>query len=320
MSQFQLPVKYGSFCDRGFFYRHNCDTALALIASLNVPWHPTKTGDRFINRFVFIGFLWDLVNRRVSLPEVKRLKFLTRVSLFLQKSTESARVSLLDVQKIHGSLVHLCFVFPDGNSHLPCITYFITSFMGHDYARRYIPNSVVSSLEWWYERLSNPLAFRQLRPVSPLQDIGIYVDAATSWGIGIIIHGRWYAFRLSPSWKVPGRDICWLEAIALELLIYFLIQLGYTNAHLLIYSDSNGAIGAHSKGRSSNSEINLCVRRTYAASTASLLTPSFRYIESALNPADPISRGIIDLPSDQQMTRLFDLPLELSGLLSDYHV
>jgi hypothetical protein len=53
----------------------------------------------------------------------------------------------------------------------------------------------------------------------------IYVDASTSWGTGIIIGQCWAAFRLAPDWKRPGQDICWLEAIALELLVYFLVQL-----------------------------------------------------------------------------------------------
>ena len=273
ISQLQLAVKNGSFFYKGFSYRHDCGSTLDLIASLNVPWHPTKTGDQFVDIFTFIGFLWDLINHRVSLPEVKRLKFLNRVLLLLQSKEAHQKISLLDVQKIHGSLVHLCFVFPDGNSHLPCISFFITTFLGNDYARRHIPNSVSKSLRWWFNCLSDPSAFRQLYPTPLLQDLGIYVDASTSWGIGIIIKDQWYAFRLSPYWKIPGRDICWLEAIALEFLVYFLIQLEFNNAHLRIYSDSDGAIGAHSKGWSSNSEINLCVRWTYATSTASLLIP-----------------------------------------------
>ena len=94
----------------------------------------------------------------------------------------------------------------------------------------------------------------------------------------------------------------------------------FNNTHLHIYSDSDGAIRAHSKGWSSNSKINLCVRQTYAASTASLLIPSLAYIESALNPADQISCGIINLPLDKHLTCQFKLPLELTGLFIDHHV
>jgi hypothetical protein len=50
------------------------------------------------------------------------------------------------------------------------------------------------------------------------------VDASTSWGLGIVIGRRWYSFKLIANWKQPGRDICWLEAIAIELLYHFLIR------------------------------------------------------------------------------------------------
>ena len=175
------------------------------------------------------------------------------------------------------------------------------------------------SLNWWHSRLSDPHAFRQLRPLAELRNLGIFVDASTSWGIGIIIKDLWYAFHLADNWKIPGRDICWLEAIALELLVYFLIQLRFHDTHLHTFSDNDGTIGAHSKGRSRNSEINLCVRRTYAASAANLISLSFKYIESSINPADPISRGIMSLPHHKRLSRAFDLPNDLRGLLLDYH-
>jgi hypothetical protein len=136
------------------------------------------------------------------------------------------------------------------------------------------------------------------------------VDASTGWGIGIILGDCWYAFQLKTDWKVEGRDICWLEAVALELLVYFLIELGYQDCHLLIHSDNNGAIGAHEKGRSSNAAINLCVRRTYAATALHGIVPSFKYVESAANPSDPISRGDLGSPP-KQLPRLFKLPPDL---------
>ena len=225
MSQFQFPFETGPFIDGLHHYRHDCESSLGLIAPLNVPWHPTKTGDRFIPVFIFIGFLWDLPLRQVSLPDLKRLKFLDRVVTLIMKSENHEKVSLTDVQKIHGSLVHICFIYLDGNSRLPCLSNFMSSFKENEFTKRYIPNSVIAVLHWWRIRLNNPLAFHPLHPLPELRDLGIYVDASTSWGIGIIIKDRWYAFQLTNQWKAPGRDICWLEAIALELLVYFLAQL-----------------------------------------------------------------------------------------------
>jgi hypothetical protein len=46
---------------------------------LGIPWHPKKCID-FAYIFTYLGFLWDLVSRSVSLPEAKRLKYLAKVT------------------------------------------------------------------------------------------------------------------------------------------------------------------------------------------------------------------------------------------------
>jgi hypothetical protein len=190
--------------------------------------------------------------------------------------------------------------------------FFLTSnLLGDEHRRLYLSHAVTKTLSWWHTRLKDHLAFRQLHPLPYAKDIGIFVDASTSWGIGIIIDNYWWSIPLSAGWKQPGRDICWLEAVALELLFYFLHQLGHENVQLVIHSDSNGAIGAHSKGRSKNFEINLCVRRTYAISSSLLIFPQFSYIESSLNPADRISRGDMYLPISTRLRRCFEIPVDL---------
>lgn len=185
------------------------------------------------------------------------------------------------------------------------------SYNACDFSRRYIPGNVVRALRWWEKQLSDPLAYRQLRQLPPLEDRGIFVDASTSWGIGIIIGPAWRAFKLIDDWKVKGRDITWLEAVALELLFYFLVQDNVRDAHLLCHSDNNGAIGAHVKGRSANDAINACVGRSYAISISNNIIPSFRYIPSADNPADPISRGEPGPSHFQLLSLSFDLPRDL---------
>lgn len=67
--------------------------------------------------------------------------------------------------------------------------------------------SVKDVLVWCKQRLSDPLVFCQLKPLSPLEDLHIYVDASMLWGIGIIIRQQWYTFRLTDTWKTPGRSI-----------------------------------------------------------------------------------------------------------------
>jgi hypothetical protein len=131
MAQIRVPTEDGPFSDGGFKYRHDVDSSLALISSLGTPWHPIKTGKHFEFVMTFIGFTWDLTLRRVSLPEKKRLKYLDRLTKLLDKAALSRKVSLFEIRQIHGTLVHVCFVYCDGSSRLPPISNFECSFKGN---------------------------------------------------------------------------------------------------------------------------------------------------------------------------------------------
>ena len=175
---------------------------------------------------------------------------------------------------------------------------------------------MITDLKWWFQVLSIPDFHRKLLPWGPAQDIGIFVDASTSWGIGIVIAGHWIAFRLHEDWKVEGWDICWLETVAVEILIYILEAMGFANTTILIHSDNQGTIGLLSKGCSRNFHINLSVRRAYVVLTSCFITPELVYIASENNLADPISRG--ELGSEvTRITTLFSLPDELRRVFHD---
>jgi hypothetical protein len=227
-----------------------------------VPWHPEKGDGVFRDVFTFIGFSWDLPRKTVSLPETKRLKFLHRVSDFLERF-EHRQCHLLDVEKMHGSLCHVAFVYRDGRSRLPSLSNFATSLKGNRLTRRFPSRSAISDLKWWRDKLSTPGFTRDLNlSLSPV-DIGLFVDASTSWGIGIHFEAKWMAFRLDPDWKIEGRHIGWLETVAIELAVYLLCSRGFRNVHLLLHSDNQGTIGSISKGRCRNTHTNDSVRRTY---------------------------------------------------------
>jgi hypothetical protein len=242
-SIYRSPVPDGPFIDGDYRYTYDKDAAALRIAALRVPWHKEKGDPCFAFTHVYIGFLWDLPNRTVSLPPAKLAKFWEWVRLFLLLY-EQKRCPLHEVEKIHGSLCHVSFVYTEGHSRLPSLSNFPASFKGDEHKSRFPMRSMISDLKWWFETLSKPAYVRVLRPLGTLQDLGLYVDASTAWGIGILISGHWAAFRLLSAWKTPGRDICWLESVALEILFYFLEARQIRNANLLIHSDSQGAIGA----------------------------------------------------------------------------
>jgi hypothetical protein len=312
---FRYPVEAGFFQQDGFQYEYDRDEALSRISSLRVPWHKDK-GDLVFSYITnFIGFRWDLPGRHVSLPEEKQLKFRNRVRIFLDCFT-GYPCSLLDIQKIHGSLCHVAFVYTQGRSRLPSLSNFIASFLGNEFTRRYPPKSMLSDLKWWLQALAVPEFHRKLSVRGPCQDIGLFVDASTSWGIGIVIAGRWAAFKLREDWKIPGRDICWLETVAVEILVYILEAMGFSNITLLIHSDNQGTIGSLGKGRSRNFHINLSIRRSYIILASRFITPELTYIASENNPADPISRGELGSLATR-ITTSFSLPDELRQIFLD---
>ncbi len=152
----------------------------------------------------------------------------------------------------------------EGRSHLPSLSNFAASFKGDAFLTRYPPPSVFTDLRWWHATLLVAGASRLLIPRGPIQDLGIFVDASTSWGIGVLISGDWATFRLLDGWKIPGRDICWLETLAIKFAVYLLEARGVCNASILIHSDNQGTMGAVDKGRSGNHNINSSIRRIYS--------------------------------------------------------
>lgn len=315
---FRFPSLDGTFTsassDHTFLYDRA--SALARIASLQVPWHKSK-GHDFSPVFEFLGFTWSLSESYVTINEGKRIKNKGKVDSFLAMFSNN-RATLKDVQKIFGSLSHLTFVYIDMRSYLPPLSMFATSFSSNPHASRYPPPSVLSALHSWSRILSGPPIIRSLVPKGPAQDIGLWVDASMSWGIGVIIGKQWVAWKLSSGWKLPGRDIGWLETLAVELASLTLVHLGFSNLHLLLRLDNQGVIGSHDRGRSRNSECNLSIRRTGVTCTSSNISLSLTYVESGVNLADSISRGILGSPLCMISHHDIILPEEICSCFTTY--
>lgn len=200
---------------------------------LGVPWHPRKWTD-FSFIFVYLGFLWNLTERSVTLPESKRLKYFNKVSdVLLSLKTSSGRpgkLSCADAMSINGTLSHVSFVIPHGRTYLANLSHFIAGFPEHAHHASHHPApSLVSDLEWWHSILSALPPPRHLISRGPPQDVDLWVDASTSWGVGLVFRDKWSAWTLVDGWKGNGRDIGWLEAVAVELAILTLFNAGQTH-------------------------------------------------------------------------------------------
>jgi hypothetical protein len=152
---FRFPSPNGKFYGTvdGVIYRYDydLDSMKEMIAPLGVPWHKTKGSD-FSDIFVYVGFTWDLTQKTVSLPEKKRIKYLNKLTIFLQKY-EHAQVPKRELESVIGTLSHITFVFQHGRSFMSNLYEFLTDFK-NDYIPRYMRSSVISDLKWWHAILS----------------------------------------------------------------------------------------------------------------------------------------------------------------------
>jgi len=279
----------------------------------------------FSSTVLYIGFLWDLEAKVVSLPERKRAKYLARVDQFLLDASESgpgSGATLHDAQKLNGTLVHVAFVYRDGRPYLPTLQAFLMNFCNtHSRFVRLHPSSaVITDLKYWRHLLSIPSVFRSL-VARPTIDLDIWVDASTSWGIGLVVDGLWRAWALRPGWKRERRDIGWAESIALEFAIRHIHGLGITSSIIVVHSDNQGSIGQYRRGRGSNPQTNESIKRTYALIIQNDFDILLEYVESKHNIADAVSRGdTVALNPLSRLSRLFDTPIELAPFLIEHEL
>jgi hypothetical protein len=78
-------------------------------------------------------------------------------------------------------------------------------------ARHKLSKSVADDIDWWRQRLQDE--FVGMKIVCPPEPSNhqLFVDASTSWGIGLILDGKWLAWQLKEGWDTDGREIGWAE-------------------------------------------------------------------------------------------------------------
>lgn len=296
----------------GWSYAYDVEDIFRITEPLGVPWKLGKCF-RYASRVVYVGFMWDLQNRTVSLPEKKRMKTLAKLEAFYTKARDGP-VSLQATRSITGILSHVMFVYTAGRSYLESFFTFVSSFPESPaYRKPQSPHSLMPALRWWREILQRPGFSRSLTPRSRY-DPDVWVDASTSWGIGVIIGNKWAAWRWADGWQRQGRDIFWAEMIALELACLYLEQLGCMNMDIVVHSDNVGVITAFSKGWSKNPQVNLAIGRAGLVCMSCNFTLLPEYVESEKNRADGLSRGVIPRVATR-LSSLPSLPTELRKFL-----
>lgn len=281
---FRYPVNDGP----EFRYTYDSTLLFCTAYRLRWPWSLPKHRD-FASHFKYLGFLWDIKNRTVQIPSDKRHKYLARLSAWAKLSKHTVK----DAQALSGTLNHCCLVVPNGRSHLFHLNKFIAGFAhtASPFASHTVSQHLHNELSWWSSLLSQSFVGRSVSQPPPPISAAIFVDASTSWGIGVLIDDKWGAWKFNPSALSQGRDIGWGEMTAVELVVTALCVLFPSNSHFLIRSDNQGVLGAINSGHSRGIHQNASLSRLFSTLFMHNNFLSASYVHTSLNPADPISRG-----------------------------
>lgn len=283
----------------------------AVAEALGWPWKRTKTRP-FANIFVYLGFEWSITDRSAAIPTAKKDKFLAKIKAWLA----APKVSLKATESLLGSLIHCALAVPAGRSRIVGLSRFLAGF-SCDYKRCYVTRTrTARALEdtiWWRDQLSASWCGSILKPPPPLIPRNFYMDASTSFGIGIVSKREYGMLYLKNNWASNGRDIGWAKIVAVEITLDVIISAGITNTSIRFWSDNQGIIGAIRAGRSRNDEQNLVLRRIEEKQLVHNIWLESGYVHTEENLADEPSRGIP--PAD---ARPFPGPVVLSSDLQPF--
>lgn len=252
-----------------------------MAAELGWPWAPKKFVP-IASSFLYIGFLWDLNDKTIQLPLSKKIKYANRV---LPCTETDAFMTLEKVEELIGMLNHVCLVLPTGRTCLISLYKFRAGFK-HTHSTRtthHIGLLLKEDLIWWLNTLQSEFVGMSIFTLPDYIPISLFVDASTSWGIGLILNGRWLAWQYKPSWKSPERNIGWVEMVAVELAVRTLISTGIRDARIVIRLDNEGVVGALRKGSSQGSEQNFILPKIIKLMQAHHIWVECNWVLSCLN-------------------------------------
>jgi hypothetical protein len=276
--------------DGNYDFTYSAELIWNIADELGWPWAPVKFVD-FATSFNYIGFLWDLSAKVVELPEKKKGKYLERISTWTHRSTHT----LKETETIIGTLNHVCLVVPEGRSRLVSLFKFRGGFKSNhaEEVKHMLSLGTADDMAWWRHHLQeNFVGMKIICPPEPSNN-KVYVDASTSWGIGLVLDGKWLAWHLEDGWQAEGREIGWAEMVAVELAIRTLITGKFRNCHIIVQSDNQGVVGALRAGRSRGTQQNMVLHEIVKLIQNHDLWISTTWIPSSDNPADGPSRGIL---------------------------
>lgn len=166
-----------------------------------------------------------LVEQTVQIREDKKVKYRERLTKWQGKEA----LSVADCEAVIGMLNHCAMVVPEGKMHLAGLYKFQAQFgrTQNTFVRLQPPGQARQDIVWWGGQLRQVFCGRSIHKIPLREDIQLFVDASSSWGIGLVVGERWCAWELAKGWQGKGRDISWAEMVAVELAVRWMVEAGF---------------------------------------------------------------------------------------------
>lgn len=274
--------------------------------SLGVKTNSTKYSE-FSNEQSFIGFLWNVSDRTVSLAPSKLLKRRQELDQCWVKLSWKKN----ELEKMNGKLNHLTLILPQLRPYLTSNFRWLASWSRPVSMKA--PSDVMEDMAFWRQTLTT-LKPTRLIPDAIEWNVGWVGDASTEYGIGVLVGKNWAQFRWKTGWDsptdLPKRSIAWAETVTVRLGLLMVEKLHKVAGRTLsVLSDNTTTNGVVRNRRSRDYWVNhewKIIQSLLIGLDCSICT---HYVKSKDNEADALLRGLapskagsccvyIDIPSD----------------------
>ncbi|CAD6959967.1 unnamed protein product [Tilletia laevis] len=189
----------------------------------------------------------------MTLPEAKRVKYLSKVTTILDNPSQRVGRSAMD--SLVGSLLRVCLFAPGQRCHLRQTLLFRRALFA-PYVFHHTTSALRSELRHLAHVLSTGPIFRSFRRPARVTTT-LYASDACDTGLGIICGPFARFWPLPAGWKErQGFDMGVAEAWAMESLVQAAIALGESDCVLSIIGDNKGVLLGWLKGRSASEQVN----------------------------------------------------------------
>lgn len=279
--------------------------------SLGVKTNETKYAD-FSSEQKFIGFLWNVKDKTVSLPNKKLEQRRGELDTFLQREHFKKN----EVEKFNGKLSHLTLIVPQLKAYLTESFKWVASWRSP--GTRRMPGLVREDLAYWRTCLKT-LEPTRLIPDYTIANVRWVGDASSSYGIGIIIGKSWGQFSWLPGWSdppnQPRRTIAWAETVAIRLGLLMLFKKTQVAGKCFsCLTDNTTTEGAARNRKSRDYWVNEEWKHVQTLLINHDCDVNLVRVISVDNSADKLSRGLDSSKVSQNVIKI-DIPLDLCELL-----